>query len=192
MPPELADQVTNVFKQIKLCVEAAGGSVDDIIKVNFWMKDPATGRKALNGEWSKMFPDPDSRPARHTLALGANNPNHVTCDFTAVIGANVMSSRDAAWRPRRRLTPGILRSVTAAPTKICGCDGGFTPMRRSRLSTQARVGRCQLAPGRGAVELLQQALVVVGVLIAGAAAEAHARRPPPRSARRGWAGAWRA
>ena len=64
MPPDLADQVTNVFKQIKLCVEAAGGSVDDIIKVNFWMKDPATGRAALNGEWAKMFPDPD-------LAAGA-------------------------------------------------------------------------------------------------------------------------
>ena len=86
MPPDLGGQVTNVFKQIKLCVEAAGGSVDDIIKVNFWMKDPATGRAALNGEWAKMFPDPDSRPARHTLALGANNPNHLTCDFTAVIG----------------------------------------------------------------------------------------------------------
>ena len=86
MPTDLAGQVTNVFKQIKLCVEAAGGSVDDIIKVNFWMKDPATGRAALNGEWSKMFPDPDSRPARHTLALGANNPNYVTCDLTAVIG----------------------------------------------------------------------------------------------------------
>jgi 2-iminobutanoate/2-iminopropanoate deaminase len=54
--------------------------------VNFWMKDPATGRKALNGEWSAMFPDPESRPARHTLALPANAANHVTCDFTAVIG----------------------------------------------------------------------------------------------------------
>ena len=50
------------------------------------MKDPATGRAALNGEWSKMFPDPDSRPARHTLALPANAANHLTCDFTAVIG----------------------------------------------------------------------------------------------------------
>ena len=74
MPPDLAGQVTNIFKQIKLCVEAAGGSVDDIIKVNFWMKDPATGRAALNGEWSKMFPDPDSRPARHTLALRRQQP----------------------------------------------------------------------------------------------------------------------
>src|SRR5580704_10830814 len=36
--------------------------------------------------------------------------------------------------------------------------------------------RGQLAPGRGAVELLQQALVIIGVLIAGAAAEARARR----------------
>ena len=85
MPSDLAGQVTNVFTQIRLCVEAAGGSVDDIIKVNFWMKDPATGRAALNGEWARMFPDPDSRPARHTLALPANAANHVTCDFTAVI-----------------------------------------------------------------------------------------------------------
>jgi enamine deaminase RidA (YjgF/YER057c/UK114 family) len=35
-----AGQVTNIFKHIRLCVEAAGGTVDDIIKVNFWMKDP--------------------------------------------------------------------------------------------------------------------------------------------------------
>src|SRR6185312_5745306 len=84
MPPALDAQVANVFKQIRLCVEAAGGTVDDIIKVNFWVKDPATGRTALNGEWSAMFPDADSRPARHTLALGANNPNHLTCEFVAV------------------------------------------------------------------------------------------------------------
>src|ERR671910_437021 len=81
-----ASRIGNILKQIKLCVEAAGGTVDDIIKVNFWMKDPATGRKALNGKWSAMFPDPESRPARHTLALPANAANHVTCDFTAVIG----------------------------------------------------------------------------------------------------------
>ncbi|MBM3650149.1 MAG: RidA family protein [Alphaproteobacteria bacterium] len=86
-PSDLAGQVTNVFKQIRLCVEAAGGSVEDIIKVNFWMKDPATGRAALNGEWAAMFPDPSSRPARHTLALPADNPTHVTCDFTAVVDA---------------------------------------------------------------------------------------------------------
>ena len=35
--------------------------------------------------------------------------------------------------------------------------------------------RGEFAPGRGGVELLQQALVIIGVLIAGAAAEARAR-----------------
>ena len=86
MPSDLAGQVSNIFKQIALCVTAAGGTPADILKINFWMKDPATGRAALNGEWVKMFPDPESRPARHTLALGATSPHHVTCDFTAVIG----------------------------------------------------------------------------------------------------------
>jgi hypothetical protein len=40
----------------------------------------------LNGPWTQMFPNADSRPARHTLTLPANAPNHVTCDFVAVIG----------------------------------------------------------------------------------------------------------
>jgi enamine deaminase RidA (YjgF/YER057c/UK114 family) len=85
-PPEAEAQIANIFKQIKAGVEAAGGTVDDIIKVNFWVRDPAVGRKMLNGEWTKMFPNDSSRPARHTLALPANAPNHVTCDFVAVIG----------------------------------------------------------------------------------------------------------
>src|SRR5271157_4868199 len=73
MPPELARQVANIFIHIRNAVEAAGGTPDDIIKINFWMKDPATGRPALNDEWVKMFPDAASRPARHTLALGAES-----------------------------------------------------------------------------------------------------------------------
>lgn len=86
LPAELPKQVANIFAHIRSCVEAAGGTVDDIIKINFWMKDPATGRAALNGEWEKMFPDAASRPARHTLALGAGSAALVTCDVTAVIG----------------------------------------------------------------------------------------------------------
>ena len=85
-PPDLAGQVTNIFRHIRLCVEAGGGTVDDIIKINFWMKQPSTGRAALNDEWVKMFPDEASRPARHTLSLSADSPHQVTCDFTAVIG----------------------------------------------------------------------------------------------------------
>jgi 2-iminobutanoate/2-iminopropanoate deaminase len=86
MPPDLAAQVANLFTHIKNAVEAAGGSPDDIIKINFWMKEPGTGRAALNGEWLKMFPEEGSRPARHTSALGADGNALVTCEFVAVFG----------------------------------------------------------------------------------------------------------
>ena len=86
MPDDLVQQITNIFVHLASAMQAVGGTPDDIIKVNFWMRDPATGRAALNGEWETMFPDPASRPARHTLALGGSGPAQVTCDFIAVLG----------------------------------------------------------------------------------------------------------
>ncbi|MBN8908155.1 MAG: RidA family protein [Rhodospirillales bacterium] len=86
LPPTLEAQVANVFAYIRHDVEAAGGSVDDIIKITFWVKDPAKQRAALNEEWVKMFPDPDERPARHTLTLPADSRALVQADFTAVLG----------------------------------------------------------------------------------------------------------
>jgi enamine deaminase RidA (YjgF/YER057c/UK114 family) len=85
LPTELEQQVTNVFAHIRHDIEAAGGSVDDIIKVTFWVKDPVTQRAALNAEWTKMFPDAEARPARHTLTLPPDSRAQVQADFTAVI-----------------------------------------------------------------------------------------------------------
>jgi 2-iminobutanoate/2-iminopropanoate deaminase len=85
LPPTLEQQVANVFGYIKHDIEAAGGSVDDIIKVTFWVKDPAKQRAALNAEWVKMFPDPASRPARHTQHLPADSRAMVQADFIAVL-----------------------------------------------------------------------------------------------------------
>ena len=86
LPTSLEEQVANVFAHIRHDVEAAGGSVDDIIKINFWVKDPGSQRAALNAEWVKMFPDPESRPARHTLTLPVDSRTLVQADFTAVLG----------------------------------------------------------------------------------------------------------
>jgi 2-iminobutanoate/2-iminopropanoate deaminase len=84
-PPTLAGQVANIFTHIRAAIEAAGGSPDNIIKITFYVQDQAAGRAALNEEWEKMFPDPDSRPARHTLNSGGSGPSLVTCDFVAVL-----------------------------------------------------------------------------------------------------------
>jgi enamine deaminase RidA (YjgF/YER057c/UK114 family) len=84
LPPELAKQIANLFTHVRTAIETAGGTPDDIIKMTFWMKEPATGRAALNDEWVKMFPDAASRPARHTMALGSESNALVTCEFVAV------------------------------------------------------------------------------------------------------------
>jgi 2-iminobutanoate/2-iminopropanoate deaminase len=85
LPAALEQQVANVFAHIRHDIEAAGGSVDDIVKVTFWVKDPTTQRAALNAEWVKMFPDAEARPARHTLTLPPDSRAQVQADFTAVI-----------------------------------------------------------------------------------------------------------
>jgi 2-iminobutanoate/2-iminopropanoate deaminase len=85
LPAALEQQVANVFGYIRHDIEAAGGGVDDILKITFWVKDPASQRAALNAEWVKMFPDAASRPARHTLTLPPDSRALVQADFIAVI-----------------------------------------------------------------------------------------------------------
>jgi enamine deaminase RidA (YjgF/YER057c/UK114 family) len=85
LPATLEAQVANVFAHIRHDVEAAGGTVDDIIKITFWVKDPVKQRAALNEEWVKMFPDPASRPVRHTQHLPADARALVQADFIAVL-----------------------------------------------------------------------------------------------------------
>ena len=85
LPAELERQVANVFGNIRHDVEAAGGTVDDILKITFWVKDPAKQRTSLNTEWVKMFPDAASRPARHTLTLPADSRALVQADFIAIL-----------------------------------------------------------------------------------------------------------
>ena len=85
LPPTLEQQVANVFGYIRHDVEAAGGTVDDIIKITFWVKYPVKQRAVLNDEWVKMFPDAASRPARHTQHLPADSRAMVQADFIAVL-----------------------------------------------------------------------------------------------------------
>ncbi len=84
-PPALAEQAALCFRFIRETVEAAGGTTDDILKINFYLKDPAD-RAALNELWVEMFPDPAARPARHSQPdVSGRDGVLVQCDFTAVI-----------------------------------------------------------------------------------------------------------
>jgi enamine deaminase RidA (YjgF/YER057c/UK114 family) len=79
----LEAQCANIFHHVRSIMTAAGGSTDDIIKMNVWMADRGR-RDVLNAEWVKMFPDPQSRPVRHTSQTALEGGQLIVCDITAV------------------------------------------------------------------------------------------------------------
>jgi enamine deaminase RidA (YjgF/YER057c/UK114 family) len=83
LPEDLDQQLTNLFTYVKDIVEASGGMIDNIVKINVWLKDPEN-RDLLNKHWLAMFPDEDTRPARHTQPLRGGPNVLVTCDIVAV------------------------------------------------------------------------------------------------------------
>lgn len=78
------EQSTLMFAHVRRIVEAAGGNAAHIIKMTVWMRDRAQ-REAVNREWLKMFPDPDSRPARHAMQAPLDGDKLLECDFIAVL-----------------------------------------------------------------------------------------------------------
>lgn len=84
-PPDVESQCKLMFANIRRVMEAAGGSVDDIIKVVVWAKDKSF-KEAVNKEWVAMFPDEHSRPARHTMLYqGFSGNTLVQCEIAAVL-----------------------------------------------------------------------------------------------------------
>ncbi|HLK48287.1 MAG TPA: RidA family protein [Bryobacteraceae bacterium] len=85
VPDGMEAQCALVFLHVRRVIEAASGTTGDILKMTVWLKDEAH-RKILNQEWLKMFPDADSRPARHTFT-GQVLPGNilVQVEFWAVL-----------------------------------------------------------------------------------------------------------
>jgi 2-iminobutanoate/2-iminopropanoate deaminase len=80
----LDEQAKLMFQHLKTIVEAAGGTLDDIVKLNVWLADRSK-REAVNREWLAMFPDPATRPARQAMHAEMTPGILVQCDFLAVI-----------------------------------------------------------------------------------------------------------
>lgn len=65
-PETIEEQCVQMFKTIRQILELGGATPDDVVKINFWVRDRGL-RPFINKEWLAMFPDPHSRPARHTF-----------------------------------------------------------------------------------------------------------------------------
>jgi 2-iminobutanoate/2-iminopropanoate deaminase len=83
IPKEVEAQLDNLFHHVGEMLEAAGADWRHVAKMTFYAADGSV-REAINEPWVKHFPDPHSRPARHTQVLpGAGR--FVTCDFLAYV-----------------------------------------------------------------------------------------------------------
>lgn len=87
IPAVIERQVALVFANIRSLVELAGGTVEDIARVTFHVRDKSC-RSLIDAEWVAMFPDPDSRPARHTLTADLAGPLLVQGELLAWIKEN--------------------------------------------------------------------------------------------------------
>jgi 2-iminobutanoate/2-iminopropanoate deaminase len=83
-PESIEQQCKFMFDNVRRTVEAGGGSIADIIKITVWMGQMQ--REPVNVEWLKMFPDPDTRPARQVMLTAMEPGVLVQCDFMAVLG----------------------------------------------------------------------------------------------------------
>jgi enamine deaminase RidA (YjgF/YER057c/UK114 family) len=64
-PTDPDEQIGQVFRNVRRIVEAAGGTVADIAKLDVKLRD-MSHRPLVNRYWLEMFPDEHDRPARHT------------------------------------------------------------------------------------------------------------------------------
>ncbi len=64
VPDDAKAQVALAFANLEKIIAAAGGSVENIVKVGVSVKTLEL-RDEVNAQWLKMFPDEHSRPARH-------------------------------------------------------------------------------------------------------------------------------
>ncbi len=87
-PESLEEQIANLFIHVGQMLTEADAGWDNVAKMTFYVQDPVASRKALNGPWLELFADPTSRPARHNLAVPANDgPVKISCDFLAWVEA---------------------------------------------------------------------------------------------------------
>ena len=81
---DLKNQCALMFANIPRIMEAAGGSIDDIVKLAVWLK--GNDKTHLNKEWLLMFPKHESQPARQTFQNQDLPQDYlVQCEITAVM-----------------------------------------------------------------------------------------------------------
>ena len=69
LPPDVEGQARILFRNIRALMEDAGGTVNNIARVSFFVQSKRDHRPPIDEEWTKMFPEGGYRPARIVLEV---------------------------------------------------------------------------------------------------------------------------
>jgi len=84
LPADKESQVANVFAIMRAILRESGARPEDVGRVSVYLRDKAD-RDLVNPYWCEMFPDPASRPARHTTTSELPPAQHIQLEFIAVL-----------------------------------------------------------------------------------------------------------
>ena len=85
IPDDADGQVALAFANVRLVLEAAGGTIADIVKITVFTTDKSI-RPVVDKYWTEMFPDEASRPARHTLSADHPGNRLLQLEVIALLG----------------------------------------------------------------------------------------------------------
>jgi 2-iminobutanoate/2-iminopropanoate deaminase len=68
IPSDPGEQARAMFRNLRLFMEHAGGTPDDIGYMKVYLREEKY-REFVNQAWLEMFPDPHDRPARHAIKV---------------------------------------------------------------------------------------------------------------------------
>ncbi len=81
VPDDIESQLANLFLHVGEILHAAGADWHHVAKMTFFLPS-LEDRAALNDPWLAHFPDPESRPSRHTQLVDGPTAK---CDFVAYV-----------------------------------------------------------------------------------------------------------
>jgi 2-iminobutanoate/2-iminopropanoate deaminase len=83
VPDDGREQVRLAFANLRSFLDAAYVTAEDVVRLTVYLANNDL-RPAINEEWLVMFPDADSRPARHTLVQQLQGRMQVQVEVVAV------------------------------------------------------------------------------------------------------------
>jgi 2-iminobutanoate/2-iminopropanoate deaminase len=148
---ELQAQIRNIFSSMRLAVERAGASIDNIARVSLFMRSLGDLQE-VNKVWVEHFPNAEDRPTYKFLQVNLAPGRQLEADFIAIAGAR---RRTLAIGGVAHTNPiplavkigSMLFSSRVLPSDVEKGAYGETPERQAELSFQHAARLCELAGG---------------------------------------------